>query len=116
MRVCEVTADGDEVLAACLCPLILASDHSHPPWPWLVGSWPWFTSPGLHSPHPTLHTQRPTRSNFRCKVSAWGSNLQNQVLFSEKTSKENSHITLSACSGKYDLKYVVNGLEKAPLS
>lgn len=62
----------------------------------LVGrSRPRFTSrAALSSLHPYMHP-RPTSSNFRCKVSAWGSNLQNQVLFSiwkNKQGKQSYHV------------------------
>lgn len=48
---------------------------------WSVTASVYLSRAVLSSPHPYMHP-RPTSSNFRCKVSAWGSNLQNQVLVS----------------------------------
>ena len=72
--VCEITlTDGDEMLAACLCPLILASDNSHPPWHWLFTASVTFL--GLHSPlPPKAHKQQLQTQSF-----SLGSNLQNRV-------------------------------------
>lgn len=71
--------------------------------PALVGqSRPRFTSPGLHSPLPTpICTQGPQAATSDAKFQPGGPICKIRCYSPfEKTSKENSHIMLSACSGK----------------
>lgn len=77
---------GDEMLATCLCPLILASDNARPPWHWLLMS----SLPFQGCPLPLgAHKQQLQTQSF-----SLGSNLQNRMfLHLKKTSKENRVIS-----------------------
>lgn len=84
--------DGDKMLATCLCPLILVSDHSRPPWPWLL------MSSDLWGPHSAqgAHKQQLQRQSF-----GLGSNLQNRMFLRlKKQARKTESYHVSACSGK----------------
>lgn len=92
----HVTGDGDKMLATCLCPLILASGNSHPPWHWLLMALATFQGSSLSpTPPPTLppsaHKQRLWMQTF-----SLGSNLQTRMFFHLKEKNKQgkqSHIT-----------------------
>lgn len=85
--------DGDEMLATCLCPLILASDNSHPP---LVAPAFGFPFSGAALPPPP----RPT-GNSESQGFGLGSELQNRIVSVWKTqARKTESYHVSACSGK----------------
>lgn len=88
--------DGEEMLATCLCPLILASDNSRPPWHWLLTSS--VTVSELHSlSSPKAHKQQLQVQSF-----SLGSDLQNRVFLhlKAKQARKTESYHVSACSGK----------------
>lgn len=83
---------GDEMLATCPCPLILASDNSRPPSP---GCSHPLTFPGPCSP-PGARKQQLLVQSF-----SLGSHLQNRMfLHLKKQARKTESYHISACSGK----------------